>query len=88
MASGDRCAWPRCAGHPSVGWLGKPLCERHWEKVCRLTSGGREGFLEAYGTLKVPKRLWARVAKSTEKPARPAGEYGDLPDPDEFDYSP
>ena len=52
-----------------------------------LTSRGPEGFLEAYGTLKVPKRLWARVAKPTEKRPGP-GEYGDLPDPDEFDYSP
>jgi len=83
MAPGDRCAWPRCASGTVVGWLGKPLCERHWEKVCEMTSAGQSGYLKAYETLKVSKRFWAKFPDSSP---REGDEYGELPDPDKFDY--
>jgi len=85
LPPGDRCDWPKCTAAPVIGWLGKLLCESHWTKVCRLTSNGRGGFLEAYTTLKVPKGLRANTVEPTEKRV---SDYGDLPDPDEFDYEP
>lgn len=78
----DRCDWPRCASPSVIGWLGKPLCDRHWRRVCELT-GSPEGREEAYGTLRVPKRL--RSARKGSEQA--GGEFGDLPDPDGFDYT-
>jgi hypothetical protein len=78
----DRCGWSGC-GHPAaIGWLGRLVCEAHWEKVCSLTDSGPSGYREAYAALRVPKKMWAKF------PAESGGaEFGDLPDPDKFDYS-
>lgn len=79
----DQCCWPKCGQPAAVGWLGKLVCEGHWEKVCSLTASGPGGYREAYAALRIPKRLWAKFLS-----VEPGGaEFGDLPDPDKFDYS-
>ncbi|GMU38252.1 MAG: hypothetical protein KJ057_09710 [Phycisphaerae bacterium] len=30
----DRCATPRCKGEPALTWLGKPLCQKCWDRHC------------------------------------------------------
>ena len=78
----DQCGWPKCSQPAAIGWLGKLVCEEHWEKVCSLTATGPGGYREAYAALRVPKRLWAKFLS-----VEPSVEFGNLPDPDEFDYS-
>lgn len=78
----DQCGWPKCSQPAAIGWLGKLVCEEHWEKVCSLTASGPGGYREAYAALRVPKRLWAKFLS-----VEPSVEFGNLPDPDEFDYS-
>jgi len=34
----DRCATPRCKGEPTVTHLGKPLCQKCWDRVCQAES--------------------------------------------------
>ncbi len=34
----DRCATPRCKGEPVVTHLGKPLCQKCWDRVCQAES--------------------------------------------------
>lgn len=30
----DRCSTKRCRGKPTVEFMGKPLCDRCWGKLC------------------------------------------------------
>lgn len=84
----DQCGWPKCSQPAAIGWLGKPVCEEHWEKVCSLADSGPGGYREAYAALRVSQRLWAKfVADSGGSGGSGGAEFGDLPDPDEFDYS-
>jgi len=82
MPSGDRCQWPKCRAAPVLQWLGKALCSGHWSKVCELTDAGPGGYARAYEVLRVAKKY--RTA--ADKPAG-SRDFGDLPDPDNFDYS-
>jgi hypothetical protein len=79
----DQCCWPGCGQPVAIGWLGRLVCEAHWEKVCSLTASGPGGYREAYAALRVPKRLWAKFPAEHAESA----EFEDLPDPDKFDYS-
>ncbi len=31
---GDRCAFVTCHNGSEYTWLGLPICQRHWEKIC------------------------------------------------------
>lgn len=37
----DRCNWKHCRGEAAVNWLGRFLCWRHWQAVCRLRDDGK-----------------------------------------------
>ena len=40
---GERCAWKRCRSTDSaLTYLGKPLCQRHWLRLCELQERGRD----------------------------------------------
>jgi len=39
----ERCAWTRCRSRSiHLTYLGKPLCERHWLRLCELQQQGRD----------------------------------------------
>ena len=40
---GERCAWKRCRSTDvHLTYLGKPLCQRHWLRLCELQEQGRD----------------------------------------------
>ena len=36
----DRCCWPRCKAEYVMTYLGRTLCDEHWERVCVLGEAG------------------------------------------------
>ena len=39
----ERCAWKRCRSTEiHLTYLGKPLCQRHWLRLCELQEQGRD----------------------------------------------
>jgi len=40
---GERCAWKGCRCREiELTYLGKPLCQRHWLRLCELQERGRD----------------------------------------------
>lgn len=38
----ERCAWPRCrSGEIELIYLGRPLCRKHWDRLCQMQDEGR-----------------------------------------------
>jgi hypothetical protein len=38
----ERCAWPRCRSTEiELTFLGRPLCPKHWERLCQMQDEGR-----------------------------------------------
>ena len=38
----ERCAWPRCRSREiELTYLGRPLCCKHWDRLCHLQDEGR-----------------------------------------------
>jgi hypothetical protein len=51
----ERCAWKGCrAREIELTYLRKPLCARHWERLCELLDEGREA--EARQRIGLPPR--------------------------------
>jgi hypothetical protein len=39
----ERCTWKHCRSREIVlTYLGKPLCGRHWLRLCQLQESGQE----------------------------------------------
>ncbi len=37
----ERCAWPRCSSAEiELTYLGRPLCRRHWDRLCQMQDEG------------------------------------------------
>ena len=38
----ERCAWPRCrSAEIELTYLGRPLCRKHWDRLCQMQDEGR-----------------------------------------------
>lgn len=49
----DRCQYKKCGKEIEVIYLGRGLCEKHWEKVCKMP---REKVYELFG-IKIAKEI-------------------------------
>jgi hypothetical protein len=38
----ERCEWPRCRKAPTMEYIGKSLCNEHWDRVSYTDSFSRE----------------------------------------------
>lgn len=41
----SRCEWKGCKLEPVLTWLGKGLCQKHWERLCTI-DGTEKGVRE------------------------------------------
>ncbi len=32
----SKCSWIGCRQLAEIGWLGYPLCDKHWDKYCKM----------------------------------------------------
>jgi len=32
----ETCRWPRCGRTPVLTYMGRPLCSKHWNKLCEV----------------------------------------------------
>lgn len=38
----ERCAWPHCrSAEIELTYLGRPLCRKHWGRLCQMQDEGR-----------------------------------------------
>jgi hypothetical protein len=80
----NRCATPRCKGEPALTHLGKPLCQKCWDRLCeddapKSTAGGDGKRAKKAGARKSsdakPKRMGvlsaaAQLLQAEGKPMR------------------
>lgn len=33
----NKCFWPKCTENSEIIYLGKGLCQKHWEKSCTMS---------------------------------------------------
>jgi len=59
----SKCATPRCKGEPALTHLGKPLCQKCWERQCNSEDEGAKAAQDLVGDAITP------VAPATEAEA-------------------
>lgn len=47
-----KCAYPHCRGSSCIVYLGRPLCEKHWDIIAEDDSGK---YAKKIGIIKVGK---------------------------------
>jgi hypothetical protein len=62
----NRCATPRCKGEVALTHLGKPLCQKCWERQCQTEDDGAKAATEVAGD--------AAVEATPEGDAKPKGK--------------
>jgi hypothetical protein len=71
----NRCATPRCKGEPAMTHLGKPLCQKCWERMCQAEDEGARAAVDLVGEVAVSEALAGETAATTATPAEaPAPE--------------
>jgi len=53
----DRCAFSRCAGEPALVYLGRPICDRHWDSWAERPSDELKRKLGIKVELKAEERV-------------------------------
>jgi len=82
----NKCATPRCKGEPALTHLGKPLCQKCWERQCTTEAEGAKAAQDLVGDATTPvtpatettapaatAEATAPKAKRTKKAATEAG---------------
>ncbi|MCC7291482.1 MAG: hypothetical protein IT449_05405 [Phycisphaerales bacterium] len=83
----DRCGTPRCKGEPALTYLGKPLCQKCWERHCaeerpsEMVTEGAVPLAETPAEVAVP--FAEALAKSEIGAANKASWEQAMPAPDD-----
>lgn len=67
----DRCATPRCKGEPTVTHMGKPLCQKCWDRQCAAEAAKDVAAEDAAPGGDAKPKLTKKATKGTaDKPKR------------------
>jgi len=70
----NKCGTPRCKGKPALTHLGKPLCQKCWDRQCETEAEGARAATEVAeadaATTSKPKRAKKAAAATDAKPKR------------------
>ena len=48
----NQCDFPRCRGYDYLIYLGKPICQKHWEQICEANSKTEKRLLKKIGMIR------------------------------------
>lgn len=48
----ELCSFPKCHNLPNMGYIGRPICNEHWNKLCSVDSKTEKRWLKKIGLVR------------------------------------